>query len=79
MFASNTWASDLKVTSLANFRIFKLLVKYEDNRATERYFVKLILVVKHTEWLSGTGAFDVKCDNNFDFGGYFIVKIVNIG
>ena len=45
------WVSDPKLTFSANFAgffIFKLLVEYEDTSATERYFVKLLLVVKYT-------------------------------
>ena len=45
------WVSDPKLTFFANFArfwIFKLLVAYEDTSATERYFVKLLLVVKYT-------------------------------
>ena len=46
------WVSDPKLTFLLpilpDFWIFKLLVEYEDTSATERYFVKVLLVVKYT-------------------------------
>ena len=48
--------SDPKLTFLpiyANFRTFKLLVETEDTLATQRFFVKLLLMVKYTlskEW-----------------------------
>ena len=40
-------------------------------RVTDRYFVKLLLVVKYTLYniiVLWPGAFDVKFDKNFDFG-----------
>ena len=43
--------SDPKLTFLpilSYFWIFKVLGEYEDTSATERYFVKLLLVVKYT-------------------------------
>ena len=43
--------SDPKLTFFANFARFlkfKLLVEYEDTSVTERYFIKLLLVVKYT-------------------------------
>ena len=45
------WVSDPKLTflpELSDFWIFKLLVEYEDTSATERNFVKLLLMVKYT-------------------------------
>ena len=45
------WLSDPTLTFLPilpDFWIFTLLVEYEDTSATERYFVKLLLVVKYT-------------------------------
>ena len=51
ILTSETWVSDPKLTFLpifANFRTFKLLVETEDRLATQRYFVKVLLMVKYT-------------------------------
>ena len=52
VLASDIWVSDPKMTKIdiffAYFRIIKLLVEYEDTSATERYLLKLLLVVKYT-------------------------------
>ena len=51
VLAIDIWVSDPKITKIdffAYFRIIKLLVEYEDMPATERYFLKLFLVVKYT-------------------------------
>ena len=51
ILTSEIWVSDAKLTLLpifANFRTFKLLVENEDTLATQRYFVKLLLMVKYT-------------------------------
>ena len=50
ILTSETWVSDQKLTFLpifANFRTFKLLVETEDTLATQRYFVKVLLMVKY--------------------------------
>ena len=50
VLASDIWLSDPKLmffAIFANFQIFKLLVEYEDTCATERYFVKFLLMVKY--------------------------------
>ena len=48
ILASDVWMSDPNLMFFADFRIFKLMVKYEDTSATERYFVKLLSVVRYT-------------------------------
>ena len=51
VLAPDIWVSDQKITKIdvfAYFRIIKPLVEYEDTPATERYFLKLLLVVKKT-------------------------------
>ena len=51
VMASDIWVSDpkiIKIDVFAYFWIIKLLVKYEDTTATERYFLKLLLVAKYT-------------------------------
>ena len=48
VLVSDIWVSDPKLMFFAFFRIIKLLVEYEDMHATERYFLKLLLVVKYT-------------------------------
>ena len=49
-------------------------------RVTERYFVKLLLVVKYTFYniiVLWPVAFDVKYDKNFDLGAICCKKITN--
>ena len=48
ILASDVWLSDPNLMVFADFGIFKLTVKYEDMPATERYFVKLLFVVRYT-------------------------------
>ena len=52
ILASDIWVSDPKMAKIdvfyAYFRIIQFLVEYEDTSATERYFLKLLLVVKYT-------------------------------
>ena len=48
ILASDVWLSDQNLMFFADFWIFKLMVKYNDTPATERYFVKLFLVVRYT-------------------------------
>ena len=45
ILASDKWAFDPKLSILANFQIFKLIIQYEVTRATKRYFVRLLLMV----------------------------------
>ena len=50
VLASDIWVSDPKMTKIDVFGLFwiiKLLVEYEDTPATERYFLKLLLMVKY--------------------------------
>ena len=86
VLASGLWVSDPKMTKndvfFAYFRIIKLLLEYEDTHATERYFLKLLLVVKFTFYermVLWHEAFDVKFDKNFNFVWLFLAKIVNFG
>ena len=60
ILASDIWVSDPKLTFFAYFRIFKLLVEYEETHATERYLQLNTHSVK--EWFFGMSAFDVKFD-----------------
>ena len=51
VLTSDIWVSGPKINKndvFAYFRIIKLLVDYEDTPATDRYFLKLLLVVKYT-------------------------------
>ena len=77
ILVSDIWVSDPKLMFFADIRIFKVMVKYEDTPATERYFDKLLLVVRHTickKWPCGKSTFDAKFDKNLNFGGYFWPK-----
>ena len=58
----------------ANFWIFKLLVEYEDTPATERYFVKLMQVVRYTFCKRMVVHSMLKFDKNIEFWGYFWVR-----
>ena len=80
VLASEIWVSDPKMTKIdgfffAYFRIIKLLVEYEDTPATERYFLKLLLVVKYTfceiKRFCGMSTLDVKFDKNFNILAIF--------
>ena len=49
--ASDLWVYVRKMAKIdvfAYFRIIKLLAEYEDTSATQRYFLKKLLVVKYT-------------------------------
>ena len=52
VLAFDIWVSDQKMTKIdvffCLFSDIKLLVEYEDTSATERYFLKLLLVVNYT-------------------------------
>ena len=81
ILASDIWVSDPKMAKidvfLVYFRMIKPLVEYEDTSATERYFLKLLVVVKNTfceRMILWQESFDVKFDKNFNFGGYFWQK-----
>ena len=53
ILASDIWVSDPKMAKIDGvffvcFRMIKLLVENEDTSATERYFHKLLAVLKYT-------------------------------
>ena len=48
ILASDVWMSNPNLMFFADFWIFKLMEKYKDTPATERYFAKLLLVVRYT-------------------------------
>ena len=81
ILASDIWVSIPKLMCFANFLIFKLLVD-EDMHAIERYFFKLLLVVKLVpysvkKWFCGIRDFDVKFDKKkLRFSGQCLAKIV---